>query len=157
MTYICILSLIDEYIYLKWAQCNLHLLKRKWKRCGKIPLGSPMIIFQLFWLIWKEKKWKNHLTTSVSEKAAIQKDSAAHQKDELSSSDEYLHIFRRTLDILKSQNWRKWWQSHTLLPIIHLCLCLMFSCPYRKKYKSHAIYMTNPCPVSNTHINAHEP
>lgn len=63
----------------------LHLLKRKWKRCGKIHLG--MLIFQPIWLNWKEKKWKKNLTTSVSEKAAIQKDSAAHQEDVLGSSD----------------------------------------------------------------------
>lgn len=35
----------------------------------------------------KGKKVKKHLTASVSEKAAIQKDSAAHQEDVLSSSD----------------------------------------------------------------------
>lgn len=35
----------------------------------------------------KGKKVEKNLTTSVSEKAAIQKDSAAHQEDVLGSSD----------------------------------------------------------------------
>lgn len=71
-----------------WNGLNVFALaQEKMEEMWKDPLRKPNANFSATLVELKEKKWKSHLTTSVSQKAAIQKDSAAHQEDVLSSSD----------------------------------------------------------------------